>query len=436
MIQLPQPLSSIFISNVQYAHSLIYQDISGNEYLKKGVRFLATSITVLSYGIAIPLAIIEAVASASIALSVILLQSITQHKSLSRYTAYSITYCLNCVGIAALSIACLGSKNLFEYAYPFYSFIPMVIHTAIRLASIALAQYLSTTISNFIIESDDHPEEEANRTLNELLSPALRQVLHCLYHDFNRVMSIPEPDCFIEEYIAHLSSEERNNLNHFNIREFLEVPEHHPVTRLIIAYLDTVPFNQDVIFLNSLTQEIKDYQEHLKESIIIAVCQFYDRGWVDYLENGRDALENFYEEAVVPVAHMAQMMELERAIHCPATFKVKVFEPYEGRKEKLETAKDLLRSINPNDKKLLIERLIKRTGFDLSGRELKDPESFNDIYCQIGTLAGDYHQGILLNEAIWDHRQASVSVQQNFCSSWKKGLEKASKSDSRLLEKL
>src|SRR5690606_26275968 len=97
------------------------------------------------------------------------------------------------------------------------------------------------------------------------------------------------------------------------------------------------------------------------------------KGWAKHLntkgsfEEGKEALECFDPSAAQPLAHIAQVKELENALHCPEQFKHRDLKKYNkpSRHEALAATTAAWKALPPPDRELLLERLIKTSAFDL-----------------------------------------------------------------------
>lgn len=147
----------------------------------------------------------------------------------------------------------------------------------------------------------------------------------------------------------------------------------------------------------------QSYQDELRDRTIASYQILYkDKTLVSMLseeknqekafEDGREKLSALAAEAIIPFACYVQLKEIENEINYPIFKNPRV---YTNRHQLLLQAKQELDQLDPQEKKILTEMLLKGGQFDIRTQNLSPSRSnlLNLLYKDISELAGQLYQG-------------------------------------------
>jgi hypothetical protein len=133
------------------------------------------------------------------------------------------------------------------------------------------------------------------------------------------------------------------------------------------------------------------------------------------LNTGKSMLKSSDPEVFIPLTLFSALKEIEaKNICCPSSFPTEILQSYNGRHNTLVEAREKLGALQPEEKNLLIQKLLKPRSFSYGAEITDETKSQVDaLFKLITLLAEPLHQGKLMCEQGID-RQTLESFNRNF----------------------
>lgn len=416
-----QPISARILNAIQYTSAFVYQRGPREGMGAEILRFLTVCSSRMGYILTIPVALTEAIASFAFFTLGLTFHAATgkAYAPIENFTAKLLAYSMNSTLAFAAMIATFVLPRINAVLIPRYRTVATGISLGSYLSSAMLAQY----IVGKIFQGNDVGCARIVIAGAEGVSSALRGMFDSFVADFN-----PEFVHYIEStaFYETLNQEDQQFIQSFDIRNLIQEPYRQNIVRIAAQYLNgigvqTVSGSNNELLINVYADADKTYQEALANFVKTATVKMIENDWVKYLsddeniEEGKDLLESFDYASTIPLAHIAQLMELEVEIACPERFNHRDLAGYSDRKAKIEKAKQLLLQISSDEKMLLIKRLVK-------GGDPFESKILNELYLQTAELAGALHQGKLMSVTTFNAETGDFSSDNLFGRAWSDAL--------------
>lgn len=415
-----KPISSRMFHGIQHLNiKIAHLDVSDG-WKRKTVAIASKALTLTTYALSIQVALIEGVASTIFGLLGTLFQLAFTKKNdmIEKYSIKSMAYGLNSICTAGLAIASIAksfsSNN--DWAVPTKHSNISIFDGYTYLGSAATAQLFCTVMFNSIRGiKDNAPTLRSNQAIIEGTPAIFSQITHSMRQEYEFVNCEADfdPMNYAQDYITSYppALDDRDWANNFDLGEFLSDHVFKPLSELVEQFSDQYNFiesdnvleRRDAEYvMNPLSENEKRYHDVLKTYVKEAVKRLIQNEWAKYIEvdndfeNGKERLGYFDASWTIPLANIAQLVELENPLSCPAEFSQSDLAEHNNRRDKLIELKSLLDSISDNDKELLIERLIKTSMFELGPRHYDQQETVDTLYRGVYNLGGALHQSRLL----------------------------------------
>jgi hypothetical protein len=440
-----KPLSSRAFTAFQHLYAFSRHINIQTPWQDKCVKALFTGLTITGYLSAIILGLIEGIAFTSLGLIGMAFQALFTKNSdfIEKYSIKLAAYGLNSFTTFTIGILSLSQIKSNEWGLPKLHSTATIIDHSIYMGTAALAQLFCGAVFNAIRnEVSKSPLIRANCVIIEATPSAFKDIVNSLSMDYSLIT--PEqpcdPETYANDFINAFPSPERDWLRDFDLQAFLRDQTLGPLFALIEQYTTQHQFidgeavvdsNRNEIILNPYSNPEKIYHNHLKECVKEAVHQMSEQGWAKFLdvdnnfEAGMDALKDFDAGVTLPLANIAQYLEITHPIRCPYRFTHPDLLDYNtpSRLEKLQLLHATLATLSENDQKLLVEKLIKLSDFSLHDRSFEREESAELIYRSICDLSGHLHCGKLLTLPTIDLNNLEGGGENYFGNSWREGIE-------------
>ena len=414
-----KPLSSRILHKVQHLNIKIAHLPIQKGWKKNSIKILSGSVVAATYLITLQIAVIELTASLALGLLGTLFQLIAtkDNDRIEKYSIKTLAYGLHSMCTMSLAFASLITLGLSrnEWSIPKKHVYASMIDGTTYLGSAATAQLFCTYMFNSIRGAKDNAYIlRSNQAIVEGTPIVFSDMAKSIDIDCENVGV--ENDCdpknFARDYLAaYPPANHRDWITDFDFIDFISGHVLNPLNSLVDQYTNNNHFidadnilertNTEVV-INPYNDVEKRYHDHLKHCVTEAVRRMIQEEWAKYLdiansmEEGTEILAGFYSEATIPLANIAQFIELEERIICPREFNQEDLTRYNTRKHRLETEKGILDSLSDGDRDLLIERLIKTSLFELGARRYANREAVDHLFNSITDLSGELHQGKLL----------------------------------------
>ncbi|MBS0655494.1 MAG: hypothetical protein JSR46_06950 [Verrucomicrobia bacterium] len=416
-----EPLSSRIFTGVSYAGTAISRSASETAWHGRVGRVFADVLAGSGYLLNYFVATAEAVGAlaSGLLLNVLHIATACRFECLQKHTVKAAGYCLNALGILATQIAfvCSGIFNPGNYT------VPCAVRHVLHLLTAVVSQFALGGL--FMAISGEGKGEyiplRALRVLIENGQEAISSIVSALQSDFG----IPFSDLFTQALASGQV-----------IQQFLQrYPGHQSVMQdaswdnLQNAFTDFVAFSglngeAGEFVLQTYNPQEKAYQQQLKQYVKTAFSTINgDETLASYLsesgsaEEGREALTGFYAEMYCPVAHYAELLELEAAqITCLEQFaNHKLQESHASRYANIAAARELLAALPAEEKPLLIKKLLQVGSFTFPDSVSEEAEGrITTLFHKIGALAAGLYQGKLMTEEVINIRSMEVSARNLF----------------------
>jgi len=405
-----QPLGARLLNALQYGSAVCHRKGPKKGWPEKVLRVLTVSTSLAANTIIVPLTLIEFVASATLSLMGMLIHQVSDRKSalVERWTVKALSYSFNTIPVLVVAMASFFLR-LAPFTIPRYRLIATCTDQLSYLASMVAAQALFSSIFR-------KPEFILN-----CLAPSLLIAVRQSIKNFRNAFLADFDSQMLEEiesqaFFQNLEDEDQEFIRHFQISRLGEFQYRSRTLSIVAHYLNqsglSVHFENEALPIDVHANELKQYRKRLYGWVKAAVNQIKNEH-AHYLTDGKDALETFAAEATLPIAHVAQLLELQDdANDCPANFNHSDLFQYRTRKAKIENAKDMFLSLTETQKKRLVKRLI---------RGQNSPDELSELYKKITELAADLHQGKLTSILTID-TAGRISSQNMFAKAWQEAV--------------
>lgn len=415
-----KPLSSRMFHGVQHLNISIAHLNIEEGWKRKAVCITSKVLTLATYAISFNIALIEGISAAIFGFLGTLTQlAFTKNNDvIEKYSIKLLAYGLNSICTAGIAIASLGgcfsSRN--DWALPDKHMNVSIFEGYTYLGSAATAQLFCTIMFNSIRGiKDNSPNIRATQASIEGTPYVFSDIVHSMNREYEMLGCENDfnPDEFARDYITAYppSATNRDWTQDFDLGDFLEGQVFGPLTQLMEQFSDQYNLiaadgilerRETEVIMNPLSEAEKSYHDHLKTCVKEAIRHLIQDEWAKYIEvdndfeKGKDRLAFFDAPWTIPIANIAQLIELEQPITCPETFNHADLVQHNNRLGIIRQLKPLLLSLTPNDKALLIERLIKTSMFELGARHYDHADAVDQLYNGIFRISHALHQGRLL----------------------------------------
>lgn len=428
--------------NARLTKVAIEASLDANKYLthlkwnSRLVSIISTTVYASGAALAIPCAIIENFVSTTFFLLGIALSRATNHQYPIITKLSTKCYAYSCESIFQMTITL---SRLVERKIPTHYLEAAVAYQIPHLGAAIIGNILRLIFldtKNFTrpTETQQQWKDLAPSFLSlisEWIQDALNEVVRAHLRDFGTAANPGTPpqtglsqqsqDILVRE-IRNIDLQRLTEQNYLDtVLQKLE-PVLQEIQRLFGAYQvnGVTAFGLEV-------SELK-YQEHLVACSKAAIIQLYNsEDLLTYLPDGRDAILGFYAEATPALAHMAQLIEIEKfsepnGIKCPETFESPQLKPYEARYLELKKLSEKLKQLTPQEKKYLQQKLMIPTEAqqkEIRPTELKHEDEIEALFKGICSLGGQLHQGKLMSVLKIRMSANPVQTENIFVKAWK-----------------
>lgn len=436
------PLSSRLMNAVQNGHAYLQKSAPKEGWQGHFVRHFAKGFAFCGYLLNFPIALTEFVALGIIGfVGGMIATTGVESAALEKFSIKCLSYSLH--SFVVFSIQCIALSKLTQDSI----FMPKtftqaaILSEGAYLGSCAFANYVGALW--FKGTKDPSLKTWPLNALREGAPQAIVEVLGAFLRDHAH-LSLQMID--LNEFYNQLPENQQTLLRNFNILRITEpgyMQQYYPIIILFLIQANILAGGDGVeaieiegtneIQLNIYSDLEKSYQAYLKDCIKAAYKKMVDKDLVKFLDKDNDShqalemLASFDPSAAIPLAHMAELIEISKGDEpfCPEEFKHESLCAYNNpsRRERIMEAYADWFVMDPSDKELLVERLIKGSDFQLDGREVKDQKSFDHLYKEIASLAADLHQGKLMSVLTFDVASQDFSSVNFFGKAWQEALE-------------
>lgn len=205
---------------------------------------------------------------------------------------------------------------------------------------------------------------------------------------------------FFEHYPEH-----RAVLSMLNFDDAIKMFESESRMRIRNMASDFVHFSYHPNSYGSSIEQEKVYQRCLQTHVREAVQRVrVDPVLLSYLsetespEDGKEALEGFWPQVYVPLAHYAQFCELvANDIECPAEFSNERLKVYNTRRQELLAAKAQVAGFSEHEKAELVRKLLSVKDYEPQV-SVETQSQITRLLDLMHKLAAALHQGTLMSE--------------------------------------
>jgi hypothetical protein len=435
-----RPLSAHFMNSLQKTHAFLYRSAPKVGWQGHVVKFLAKALLVGGYIANIPITLIEMIAFGVLGIVGSIIHSFSGMKG-GFFEKFCIKTFASCIqSLVVFSIQCISFTHLVSKKS---IFLPRSFTQASLINQIS---YLgAAAFTNFLLakafNGNQHPsvKDWPMQVLKEGVPNAIVEILDAFILDYTPVV-INQID--LHEFFNTLPESQQTLLINFDVLRINQtnyLQQFYPIVILFLMQTNIIP-NGNNYTLNPLQTEItlniysdaeKNYQNHLKDCVKEAIKSMIQDKSVRYLnknndfKTGKEMLEMFDSNAAIPLAHLTQIMEIEsKEIICPITFNNKELTMYNepSRYKNLCSARAEWRKMNENDKKLMIEKLLKGGDFEMEDGTVNNLTGWNLLYKKISTLASNIHQGKLMSVLTFSIEDQNFSSINFFGKAWQEAM--------------
>lgn len=423
-----RPISAHFSNGIRYAATSLNQAASPVLWHGHLLRGISKGIVITGYILNSLIAAIETVAALAIAIVGTLLNVACrgQIKFIEKYTIKSFAYALNSGMVLGAQIYCLAKKK-----FPNSHTVNALLNQGMYLSSAIVCNLVFGGVFDYVArrnhngEPIPYPLLRALWVLREGATGALRNIMNGLGRDFGNHQQLREVSQEFLQTFPH-ADQHYNTLRQLSFDRLNDPIYRNQLRNLVQDFLvhsriGVRPEGQvnvvepNVVILNAVQEQDSQYQTDLQACIKntfkkiyntdeLARCFAEEQGKAEEekekaeeeIKEGREALLGFYSHIYVPIAHLAQLTELEAPeIVCPEAFGNLELHQYNDRRGKLEAARKKLNELKGNEKTLLVQKLLKGSSVQAAG-------AVQELYLDITGLAGSLHQGKLMSQMTLD----------------------------------
>ncbi len=443
-----KPVSPRLMQGAQHLFVNMSKIEFDQSWKNKSLKILSKAFLFTSYLLTMQLSVIESLALGIIGMSGTLVQLVISKKN-DRIEKYSIKllacslHSLTTFAISAASSIYLFKKEN-DWAAPKQHLVVSQLSSTAYLCTSALAQLYCTLMFNSIRgKQDNAPLVRCNQAVIEGTPIVFEEIARSMHREYlalgNRNQCNPRD--YARNFVAAHPISDRDWVNDFELDAFINGHILRGLSALIDQYAEYHNFIQSDQVLDRDDNEVvlsqfnaleNRYHDHLKTCVKEAVRLMYENQWAKYLdvandfEDGKDSLECYLPDCTIPLANIAQLIEIEQNNCCPREFTHENMQRFNNRRQGIAELKPLVEALTPDDKELLVERLIKTSLFELGNRRYDNQAAINEIYQKISALSGDMHQGPLMTMATVDVETMEGGGHNYFGDSWREGVEQYS----------
>ncbi len=438
------PLSSRLMNAVQNTHAFLQKSAPKEGWQGHFVRHFAKGIAFCGYLLNFPVALIEFVALGIIGLAGgIVATTGFENPALEKFSIKCLSYSLH--SFVVFSIQCIALSKLTNDSI----FMPKtftqaaILSEGAYLGSCAFANYVGALW--FKGTKDPSLKTWPLNALREGAPQAIVEVLGAFLRDHSH-LSLHMID--LNGFYNQLPEAQQTLLRNFNILRITEpgyMQQYYPIIIHFLIQANILAGGEGAqaieiegtneIELNIYTDLEKSYQAFLKDCIKEAYEKMIEEDFVKFLDKdnhsgqAHEMLATFDPSATIPLAHMAELIEISKGDEpfCPEEFKHESLSSYNNpsRRERIMEAYADWFVMDPSDKELLIERLIKGSDFELQGRVVKNQSGFDHLYKETASLAADIHQGKLMSVLTFDVATQDFSSVNYFGKAWQEAAQES-----------
>lgn len=418
-----KPLSHQLCRGISYIGTTLQQKAVSNHWRGKVQIGFAKGFVACGYGFNIVIATVEAVVSLVFATLALSFHALSKGRFtlFQKLTLKLCAYNINTILIIGLQILCL-KKWLFSR----YRTINVIGNHAIHGASAVISQFIGLGFDHWAGRKPASIEEPPQaylrivRILVEKSPVIIRETTTAAVHDFSvhirNNLENPHLQAFFQATPGYSQT-----LSRFTFQRLRENRAYR--TELLQLFANYFVLNgvlNNEVIQNDVGQNIqvygannendKNYQKFLKDSIKKTFIELHDTPELvkllskeqdekEAIEDGRVELTTF--SATIQLASYAQLQEIENEIACPEAFGIKELQEYNHRRKKILEAKAILVLLNPDEKRILIQKILKTGDFNIKDQPGLGEERaalIQKLFLLIGSLAGELHQGHLLSQ--------------------------------------
>lgn len=440
------PLSAHIMRGLQLAHVHLTKMAPGEGWQGRTVKIFAKSLVVAGYIVNLPIALIEFLALGVLGVFGGIIHSLSgkSFNFLERFSIKCMSYCFH--SFAVFVIECIAFSKI-GTKHPFFP------KTFTQAAIVKQFSYVGTAAlaNNLMFQwfrgiGSPAANERMLQTLREGAPTAIVDIVQAFINDYAPVQ-LNYVD--LQQFFDDLPVEQQELLRNFDvtrIREENYLQQYFPIIINFCMQANIIPTGEfegadgaivnNELALNIYSEEEKNYQTHLKDCVKAAykemteskLCKFLSKK--EDFNEGLEMLEMYDPTATIPLAHLAQVHELDNsALPCPLKFKHKDLEHYNNpsRRERVLKTKEQWLKTAIADQVLMVERLIKGADFKMGDRSVQNQESWDNLYKEIASLASDIHQGKLMSVLTINLTDQNFSSINYFGKAWQEAAAAAEK---------
>jgi hypothetical protein len=437
-----KPISAHIFAGISFATTSLYQSGSSTTLSGRAVRNLAHLIAASCFLLNSFVAIAEA--AGSLALALILS---TAHAINGANSQLLQKICVKTWGYSLHSFSILGIQLYYIYQKTFSGYLTsnsLITHGS-HLLSAAGAQLSFGRLFDHIAARAPASQESSSFATLRTIRVFTENGHHTLYDLISSIQSDFGQLDVLEELRGHVQ----------NSSLFSNFIQQHPIHQTVLQDLtlhnlgqddytarlsamtsDFLQFsraanpdgqNEAVLILNTTTQEVSS-QQQLKEQIKTAFKELHASDTLaSYLsetgnsQEGKDALEGFFPHIYIPLAHYAELKELEAEENsCPSQFASNNLRQYNERHEEIAEARALFSKLSTDEKSILVKKLLQGSSFAFKAQgeeaavSIEVQKQIDELFSKIGKLAGALHQGTLMSQATLNIANLNASSQNLF----------------------
>ncbi len=385
--------------------SISLQRYSSSEWHGHILTFLSQATLVAGAILCIPLSLIESVAGFAIgSVGILINRFLIQDRSelIQKHSLKYISYSLHSL-ILSITALVIGLKRPMIRYQTANAIFDWVIH-------IGSAAFIQSTVGSAIDRSVRRgPETAMNRILNlfndcnpDLLND-IREKINEDFHIHTQALMLHIPS--LEEYFER-HPEDRDILANVSLDALMNNEDYrNQIGRFVRRYLSQIQMigaglNQAaplILELNQNAPEESTYQNYLSETLKNSFLQIYRtpdfHRCLDTNENsGRELLRMLDADIYVPLTTFSQYQELLQPIQCPREFTGDL-DQYNPRREQLIAARNLVNTLNEQQKRVLIEKILRGPDVEVAGE-------IQAAYLTIHQLSSPLYQGPLMSRTV------------------------------------
>lgn len=406
----PKPIGARGFSAISSIGASFNQKASSPHWHGRLLRGLADIVVVAGYGINSLITTAEIVGALACALFISTVYFATGSCSefLKNLVIKSSGYCVHSIAILAVQVIMLFNRVFSEH----HSLNCIVSHSTHLLSAALVEWYFNEELANPVLnggfEAEDSDVSALVRAIYTFIQKGpLLELLYALDRDFGEDAT---PEQFREQlrrqsivnFLQHYPQHEAviQDLGFDNIfqaayrvrwrnmaADFVHY-SYHPAARGELPEVHVINNNtkRDSAYQSVLVEHVKEAVKNIKND---ATLRSYLSD-TNSAEEGKEALEGFWPQIYVPIAHYAQLQELmAKDITCPIKFESSRLQQYNERHRELVAARTLLQALPQDMKPSLIRKLFQPS--------IAIPELCKELVSKIDALAGALHQGTLMS---------------------------------------